>query len=331
VKSLLGLVVADHAPNRQTYRAVIISPHLDDAVFSCGGWMTQLLREGPVLVLNVFTGYLGNLKIHGAVLGEERYLEEAAAAEFMGFESRSLGELDAPFRRHAYRQLGNIFRPPVAEDLQWLPSLRERIIGELGKIDFQQLLVPLGIGWHVDHVVTHMVFDEWTEPDKLLYYEDASYCCIPHATRYRLDDIATYVVPTNDHSLLPVNETRAWFQASMAYKKTALMKNLQPWILRMVAVPATSLYLCRLMGRHRLQAAFTSKRTFVAKIVSLDKSDIERKVEAMALYASQFKEFFETREDCVATITTYCRQFRQHGDAAERYWVPRRSGQFGEV
>ena len=283
--------------------------------------MTQLLREGPVLVLNVFTGYLGDLKIHGAVLGEERYLEEAAAAAFMGFESHSLGELDAPFRRPAYRQLGNIFRPPVVEDLQWLPSLRQRIFGELGKIDFQQLLVPLGVGWHVDHVVTHMVFDAWVEQEKLLYYEDASYCCIPHATRYRLNDIATYAVSPGDLSLLPINETQAWWQAAKAYANTALMKNLQPWILRKLAVPATSIYLYRLMGQHRSRAAAASKRAFVATSVSLGQTDLDHKVDAMALYGSQFKEFFESREDCVATLGSYCRRSRQRGISAERYWL----------
>ena len=283
--------------------------------------MTQLLREGPVLVLNVFTGYLGDLKIHGAVLGEERYLEEAAAAAFMGFESHSLGELDAPFRRPAYRQLGNIFRPPVAEDLHWLPSLRQRIFGELGKIDFQQLLVPLGVGWHVDHVVTHMVFDAWVEQDKLLYYEDASYCCIPHATRYRLDDIATYAVTPSDDSLLPFNETRAWWQAAKAYANTALMKNLQPWILRKLAVPATSIYLYRLMGQHRSRATAAIKRAFVATSVSFGQTDLDHKVDAMALYGSQFKEFFESREDCVATLGSYCRRSGQRGISAERYWL----------
>jgi len=317
--------VAEQIATRQTYRAVIISPHLDDAVFSCGGLMTQLLREGPVLVLNVFTGYLGDLKIHGAVLGAERYQEEATAAAFMGFESRSLGELDAPFRRQAYRQLGNIFRPPVAEDLLWLPALREKIFGELGKMDFQQLLVPLGVGWHVDHVVTHMVFDTWTEPDKLLYYEDASYCCIPHATRYRLNDIAIYAVLPDDDSLLPINETLAWWQAAMAYTNTALMKNLQPWILRKVAVPATSIYLYRLMRKHRREAMAVSKRNFVATFFMLTQMDLDHKLNAMSLYDSQFKEFFESREDCRMTLESSCRKYRKQGASVERYWSLRGS------
>ncbi len=146
--------------------------------------MARLLREGPVLVLNIFTGYLSNLKIHGAVLGAERYREEIDAANFMGFESVNLGELDAPFRRTAYQQLGNIFRPPVAEDLAWLEALRVKVFGALEQIGFQELYVPLGVGWHVDHVLTYMLFDTWVSSRAILS-EDIRVIALPppHSTR----------------------------------------------------------------------------------------------------------------------------------------------------
>ena len=52
--------------DKKRYRAVIVSPHLDDAVFSCGGAIAQMVTEGPVLVLNIFTRYLSEVKIRGA-------------------------------------------------------------------------------------------------------------------------------------------------------------------------------------------------------------------------------------------------------------------------
>ena len=85
------------------YKAVFVSPHLDDAVFSCGGEMSRLTKERPVLVLNIFTEYLSEIKVHAVVLGAKRYAEERAAARFLGFESQNLGELDVSFRREAYR------------------------------------------------------------------------------------------------------------------------------------------------------------------------------------------------------------------------------------
>jgi len=316
--------LASGSAPRPRYRAVFLSPHLDDAVFSCGGLIAKLVGEGPVLVLNVFTCYPRDLKIHGAVLGTERYQEEAAAAGFLGFESRSLGELDAPFRREAYRQLGNLFRPPCQMDLDWLAELRQKLFDVLADLDFQQIYVPLGVGWHVDHVLIHKVFDPWVQSDKLLYYEDAPYCCIPHATRYRLNDLANYPRQPGDISLMPCNELRAWWQAASAYGSTALMKNLQPWIVRQVAVPTVSYYLWRLMARHRRDASTASKGDLQPKVVNIS-DQFERKVDAMALYRSQFGEFFSSRQACVDTLAAYAQTMDDNATAVERYWTTARS------
>jgi LmbE family N-acetylglucosaminyl deacetylase len=309
-------------PARPRYRAVFISPHLDDAVFSCGAMIDKLRQEGPVLVLNLFTRYLSDLKIHGAVLGTERYLEEINAARLLGFESLNLDELDAPFRRAPYRQLGNLFRHPTAADIAWLPSLRTRLLDSLAQFDYSQVFVPLGIGWHVDHILSYLAFEPWADQSKLLYYEDAPYCCIPHATRYRLADIATHAPTPGDSSLQPGHEIRAWRQAAQAYANTALMKNLQPWLVRQFAVPAVSFYLYRLMARHRLDAPTTRKRQLEPMIFQIDEH-IDRKIAAMALYRSQFGEFFSSRQDCLNTLGTYSSSMGGTNTLVERYWVPK--------
>jgi len=315
-----GPFMDDAVAARSRYRAVIISPHLDDAVFSCAGAIADLVNEGPVLVLNLFTRYLSDLKMHGAVLGEERYQEELEAARYLGFESRNLGELDAPFRRDAYRKLGNIFRPPVQEDIDWLPSLRDRVFAILNEIDFDRIFVPLGVGWHVDHVVTHLLFDGWAEGAELLYYEDASYCCIPHATRYRLNDVAVYRRSPADKTLAPINEVRAWWQAAMYYADTALMKNLRPWVVRQLAVPVVGFYLYRLMAAHRGQVGVHRKMRLKSLVKSIDQH-VDQKVAAMSLYGSQFKEFFTSREDCIATLYGYANRMQIDIGPVERYWV----------
>ena len=307
-------------PAHKHYRAVFISPHLDDAVFSCGGRIAQLVTEGPVLVVNLFTRYLSNIKIHGAVMSAERHREELDAAEFLGFESRNLDELDAPFRCDVYQKLGNLFHPPVAADIAWLPSLRTKLFDMLSGIDIEQLYVPLGIGWHVDHVITHQAFDTWSDRNKLLHYEDAPYCCIPHATRYRLNDMATYPSERNDDSLQPSRASRAWWQATNAYADTALMKNLQPWVVRQCAVPAVGFYLWRLMARHDRLARCAEKRTLKPVITPITEQ-LEHKVTAMALYRSQFGEFFTSHQDCVASLTSYAQAMGFDEGVAERYWL----------
>ena len=42
---------------KKHYNAVFISPHIDDAIFSCGGTIAQLAHQGNVLILNIFTGF----------------------------------------------------------------------------------------------------------------------------------------------------------------------------------------------------------------------------------------------------------------------------------
>ncbi len=302
------------------YRAIIISPHLDDAVFSCGGLIAQLVKDGPVLVLNIFTRYLSDVKAHGVVLSEKRYQEEEDASRLLGFESRSIGELDVSFRREAYRQLGNIFRPPVAEDMDWLPILRKRIFTELARSSFQQLYVPLGIGWHVDHVLTYLVFESWLEKDRLVYYEDTPYCCIPHSTRYRLNEIAKYPRQRSDESLAPVSQTRAWWQASMAYANTALMRNLEPWIVRRCAVPVVSFYLYCQITRHKTLISNSDVNYLRPMVLSIDQ-EFSQKIFAMAAYASQFREFFSSSDDCASTLLAYSTRLSHDAIATERYWM----------
>lgn len=299
------------------YRAVIISPHLDDAVFSCGGAIAKLAQEGPVLVLNLFTRYLSDFKSRAVVFGNERYEEEIAAASFLGFESRNLGELDAAFRRKEYRKLGNIFRPPVAADIEWLPSLRQKVFATLAEINYQHIYVPLGIGWHVDHVITHLLFENWADFRKIIFYEESPYCLIPHSTRYRLNELAAYEKNNNDLSLLPTNEFLAWLQTSQSYTKTAMMKNLKPWLLRFFAVPTVSFYFYRLMAQHRRFKKSHPNFTLKPELLLIT-DQFERKIQAMALYRSQFKEFFLSQDDCRKTLVSYANRMQQ--EAVERYW-----------
>ena len=113
-------------PALRHYRLVVISPHLDDAVFSCAARMAAARREGPVLVVNVFSRFATDVKTRGVVLGDHRHAEEAAAAQLLGFETLRLDALDVSFRDLHYRALSNIFGPPVEADLAFALAKRRR-------------------------------------------------------------------------------------------------------------------------------------------------------------------------------------------------------------
>src|SRR5262245_12638318 len=104
----------------EAYRAVFLSPHLDDAVFSSGGMIAKLASEGRVLVLNVFSRYPAEVNRGPVVITQQRYEEEAGAASLLGFRSDCLDEVDAALRHDAYRSPANLFRAPVADDMERL-------------------------------------------------------------------------------------------------------------------------------------------------------------------------------------------------------------------
>lgn len=305
--------------NRPQFRAIIISPHLDDAVFSCGGAITQMVKEGPVLVINIFTRFLSNKKFHGIVMGDERLQEEKNAAKFLGYESINLDELDAIYRRKAYQKISNIFRPPIEEDRLWLPAIRNKIFEIIGEIDYQEIYIPLGIGWHVDHILTNQVFEPMFGDPKLFFYEDTPYCLIAQTTRYRMSEFANYPSSPIDLSLALFKEFISGCQTSKSYAQTAMMKNIKPWILRILAYPVVSIFLIRLMAQHRKNFNSTNKISLKPHVVDI-KEPFEKKLDAMMLYSSQFKEFFLDRKDCEDSLKRYADSMQNGSDTVERYW-----------
>ena len=301
------------------YRAIIISPHLDDAVFSCGGAIAQMVKEGPVLVINIFTRYLSDMKFHGIVMSDERHQEEKTAANFLGYESRNLDELDAIYRRKAYQKISNIFNPPIEEDLQWLPLLREKLFSIINELDYQEIYIPLGIGWHVDHILTNQVFEPMFGDPKLIFYEDIPYCLISHTTSYRLIEFANYSSSSKDLSLTQSSGFRVGWQTSRSYSRTAMMKNIKPFIFRIFAYPVVSIFLYRLMARHFKNKDITKKIDLTSPVVDINDS-FEKKIDAMMLYGSQFKEFFINRKDCEDSLKAYADSMFDGSSKVERYW-----------
>lgn len=298
------------------YRAVIISPHLDDAVFSCGHRITRLVHEGPVLVLNVFTRFLNATKDYSIVLDDSRHDEESASKESLGYVSVSFGELDCYFRREEYHSIGNIFKPPIAEDCgEYLVTLRKRIFTYLKNIEYDELYLPLAIGWQVDHLLTYRLFEPWIGQENLIFYEDAPYCLMPHMTRLRLDEIGIYECDSNDQSLVAAQPGNASLSVVRSLFDTALMRNLRPKGLRWLALPVVSWYLYRLIALHQKQKKYHKLTSMIISV-----KDFSKKIESMMLYKSQFQEFFLDCTDCRKIYASYANKVGASSKFIERYW-----------
>jgi LmbE family N-acetylglucosaminyl deacetylase len=306
------------AGGRRHYALIVVSPHLDDAVFSCSVAIAAARALGPVLVINVFSRFTGEVRHHGVILGDLRLEEERAAARELGFESLCLDELDASCRRPEYQAIGNIFRPMVAADRAWQPALQQRLHDVLAGFTWDRLPVPLAVGWHVDHMLVHQAFDSWREHAELTYYEDVPYAWIDQATRLRLDELGRHPGDDGDPGLA----RRSLWSASRClvgdYCRTALMRNLRPLALRLVAYPVVGWYLHRLIARHRRPATCVTGRLCWTPR-SLPIPDAGVKVQSMRLYGSQFRAFFLGDGDCRTRMAAA----RTAGVALERQWICR--------
>jgi LmbE family N-acetylglucosaminyl deacetylase len=172
------------------HRAVVVSPHLDDAVFSCGGRIAQWVREGPVLVINVFTDFTGAPRRAHAPLGADRAREDAAAAALLGFTAVSLGEKDCVCRSRKYLAPGRLFGGVRAPDDPLDPvKLRDKLERVLSGLAWRELVLPMGIGWHIDHVLAHEATRAFHDDPRTSFYEDAPYAYVPPLTERRLAEL----------------------------------------------------------------------------------------------------------------------------------------------
>lgn len=175
-------------------RAVLLSPHLDDAIMCLGGWASTVASATfDVIVTTIFAGLppAGPLSrvAHGfhrdcglgtnAVL--ERRAEDTTAAALVGAETRWLDIPDAIYRLAdgvpVYPSHGDLFGIPApGEDV--LCTAATRLLAQECQVP-GVLLMPLSVGGHVDHVLARRIGEAFAAalPDSCVvgYYEESLY------------------------------------------------------------------------------------------------------------------------------------------------------------
>lgn len=203
------------------YDAIYLSPHLDDAVLSCGGQIYQRRAAGQaVLIVTITAGdpplagqseYVSDLHRRWQLAGEAvaaRRAEDSAACNLLGVDYWHWPWLDCIYRRHPatgealYVSDADIFGALHPADLAEVDRLA-RQIASLPIHD--QLFVPLTVGQHVDHQLTRMAAEK-AHPDKrgLFYYEDYPYAQQPGALASILKPESAwraYVMPLSTEAL----------------------------------------------------------------------------------------------------------------------------------
>ncbi len=179
-------------------KILFVSPHLDDAVLSCGGLISKEVRlnNSEVYVLNIFTGLPEANNLSDAAIQfhqscglgpnaiEIRRKEEIAASKELGFIPLFLDQFESQYRfneigKHFYASFDEVFEGKAEKEGKLISILEQEIADIQEKNRFDAIFIPLSIGNHVDHVITRKSIENLSKTnlftDKIKYYEDMPY------------------------------------------------------------------------------------------------------------------------------------------------------------
>jgi LmbE family N-acetylglucosaminyl deacetylase len=159
---------------------LVISPHLDDAVLSIGGSIAAWTRSGTrVVIASVYTAGPPLEELAPSVRKFADYAtrraEDDAACAVVGAEVRRLDQIERAFRRPYLTGWSFFTTPDDRAGFGTLARVTEAL-EPLAALAPDHVLVPLGIGNHVDHVEAMLAATDWAEAHgwlpRVRFYED---------------------------------------------------------------------------------------------------------------------------------------------------------------
>jgi LmbE family N-acetylglucosaminyl deacetylase len=188
-------------------RWLFLSPHLDDAILSCGALIKAGAGTREITVATLFTeasraphtlaakSFVRRCCADDAgSLFEARRAEDIKILHQMGVRSLHLGEADALFRLRQKPKMGSALRgllPPelshryptyrfdiargrIAKGDSTIIAQLHATIGELlGETAAELLFCPAGVGRHVDHLIARIIGERF--PERAVFYSDFPY------------------------------------------------------------------------------------------------------------------------------------------------------------
>ncbi len=202
-------------------KLLIVSPHFDDAVLSCGGRMcSKEWENSDISIVNVFSEiFIGKEMLSDVIIKymaedmsishnninqktcekwiHERKKEEVNATYVLRVNSFNLGYIDAIFRMFNNQYIYN------TEEKLFLGQERERVLLEQLINQFSNICkyyskcyFPAGIGNHPDHILLHQVGKEMQRRNvKVGFYCELPYTIdndILEGKRYEIDEENNY-------------------------------------------------------------------------------------------------------------------------------------------
>lgn len=156
--------------NGKKNRAIVISPHRDDAAISIGDYVYTHFRE--VFVFNIFSKSVGTiLNIPEKAVDEIRKKEDLEFKKRYGFKFIDFGMPDTSLRGVKW----NDYHAPVDKSI--LKEVRSKILSGIKEGDIPKtLFVPAAYGLHPDHYLCTLAFSGGELLDMLSRFDFRIYC-----------------------------------------------------------------------------------------------------------------------------------------------------------
>jgi LmbE family N-acetylglucosaminyl deacetylase len=208
-------------------RWIYISPHLDDAVLSAGGFIYEQTQAGiPVEIWTIVCGYPppGDLTPFAQLMHQQwntgtaketvdvRRGEDVKAAGIVGAKTVHFEDMpDCIYRRGPDGEplYLDIFVPPHEAEAHLPYEIAQTIASRLLPDD--RVICQLGIGNHVDHILVRQAAERLNRP--LWYATDVPYIF------WHPDELEPKVAGMQE-ALQPITEAglEVWLEAVLAYK-----------------------------------------------------------------------------------------------------------------
>lgn len=179
-------------------RTVYLSPHLDDAVLSCGGLIYDQVQGG--MEVEVYTFMCAIPRETSSEKYIRRMKEDMEALKILGAKPIHYCFLDALDRKDFE---GNKFYQTVFSPIH-LQDKTARAIANLLKMEFKPdiiLMCPLAVGLHVDHAIIRRAAESLNVP--VNYYIDFPYVeYLPDALEPATQGMVKIHTPVSEEGLI---------------------------------------------------------------------------------------------------------------------------------
>jgi len=274
----------------------IVSPHLDDAILSCGILMQRRRTAGDeVIALNIFTA---------GTNAEIRRKEEQNAEAKLGATPYFLDELDAPDRNPLYKSEVKLFHGDFKDvPEEFIAKVTKRVSDFFTAHKIDEAYFPLAAGTHIDHRIAHAV-GRRIKDIPVRFYEDRPYIIWPGVLLGRMngigsDAILPQVTEQMMIDLLPSYYYLKYFVPEGIFRKESL-----------------PLYFAALK-RPDAPTLKSSSET----LAPATPEELRTLYDSLALYTSQMKSIYSGYENFIHDNMSYEKFNSGREVYAERYWT----------